>query len=129
MITSFIWAQVASRDGFAAQIPVDNRSYLRSARPEKRLLSQSLKHAFWFLLISAGVAFFAIVPALYAELGAVELVESNGVRENGSLLKERFIDTLVGAFAVGVGFASVIWTFSGPSKDSRDPYERDEWLQ
>ncbi|QUS55016.1 hypothetical protein [Pseudovibrio brasiliensis] len=129
MITSFIWAQIASRDGSASQIPVDGGRYVRSARSEKVTFSQSLMHAFWFLMISAGVAFFTIVPTLYAELAAVEIVKVNGTYEAGSLFKGRFVDTLVGAFAVGIGIASVIWSFSGSPRDNRDPYERDERLQ
>ncbi|GHB30344.1 hypothetical protein GCM10007094_18440 [Pseudovibrio japonicus] len=129
MITSFIWAQIASRDGSMSQIPVDGGRYVRSAGLGKTTLSQGLVHAFWFLMISAGVAFFAIIPTLYAELGLVEFVRSNGAYEAGTLFKGRVIDTIVGAFAVGVGIASLIWSFAGAPKDSRDPYERDERLQ
>ncbi|WP_208987840.1 hypothetical protein [Pseudovibrio sp. W74] len=129
MITSFIWAQIASRDDSASQIPVDGGRYVRSAGSEKGTFSQSLGHAFWFLMISAGIAFFTIIPTLYAELATVEIVRANGINEAGSLFQGRLIDTLVGAFAVGVGIASVIWTFSGSPKDNRDPYDRDERLQ
>lgn len=60
MITSFIWAQIASRDGSVPQIPVDGGRYVRSGDAGKTSLSQGLVHAFWFLMISAGVAFFLL---------------------------------------------------------------------
>ncbi|SDR34138.1 hypothetical protein [Pseudovibrio sp. Tun.PSC04-5.I4] len=129
MITSFIWAQIASRDGSTSQHPVDGGRYVHSSVRQKTTLPQSIMHALWFLLISAGVAFFVVVPTLYAELSSLEVVRVNGVSEVGSLFQGRVIDTLVGAFVVGVGIASIIWTFARPQRDNRDPYEQDERLQ
>ncbi len=129
MITSFIWAQIASQDGSASKIPFDGGRYVRSPGSEKVTFFQCLEGAFWFLVISAGIAFFAIMPMLYAELATLEVVRVNGIYEAGSLFQGRLVDALVGAFAVGVGIASVIWTFSGSVKDNRDPYDRDERLQ
>ncbi len=129
MITSFVWAQIASRHGSAAQIPVDGGRYVRSTERRKGSFVQSLIHAFWFLTISAGIAFFAIVPILYVELSGVELVYADGLIQASSVFHGRMLDTLVGAVVVGVGVTSFIWSFSVPQKGNRDPYDRDERLQ
>lgn len=129
MITSFIWAQIASRDGSTSQHPVDGGRYVHASVRQKTTLPQSIIHALWFLLISAGIAFFTVVPIVYIEIASLEVVRINGVSEAGSLFQGRLIDTLVGAFAVGVGIASVIWTLAGPQRNTRDPYEQDERLR
>lgn len=129
MITSFIWAQIASRDGSVSHLPVDGGRYVRASSSRKGTFKQGVMHAFWFLLISAGFAFFTLIPTLYSEFSSMEIIRFNGIEESGSLFQGRLIDTFVGAIVVGIGVASVIWTFASPQQDNRDPYDRDERLQ
>lgn len=124
MITSFIWAQIASKHVVTSLDHQDRGRYLRTSVRRRDRVTESLIHAFWFVMISAGIAFFAFVPALLLDSGAAEAVELIKAQRN-----EELLHTLIGAFAVGIGIASFIWSVSGSGSNLQDFHERDERLR
>ena len=124
MITSFIWAQIVARSPSSYCDRPDRRRYVSSSCGIRAKIAESVLHAFWFLIMSAGIAFFALVSAVLLDSGSPELVSgSSSVRSEG------VFHTLVGAFVFGVGLASVIWSLSSAEPDMQDPYEEDERMR
>lgn len=124
MITSVLWAHLASRSDSALLSLRRHPSRLRLR--EAPLSPSPLRRGGVFILLVLAISLLAFAPSFVTALLSIEAIERGGLLISGAEFRTGLFGSLIGAFAVGLGIASFIWTLTDAPLTPQDRYESDE---